>query len=253
MLLEARQLTLKIAEKILCDQLNVTFTAGESWAILGCNGSGKTTLLHTLAGLLKPVLGAVYLNEKPLLNLSRKEIAKKIAILLQNYPDPFPNSVADTVLMGRQPYMHAWLPESAADKKIVQEALKTMDLLGTEAKMLQQLSGGERRRVAIASVIAQTATIYLLDEPINQLDPKHQLQVLNYFQALKNKQKLIISVLHDVNVAARFCTHALMLFSDGKYLAGPVPELFQVDILTRLYQQEIKLLTTNTENFWLFC
>lgn len=115
------------------------------------------------------------------------------------------------------------------------------------------LSGGERRRAAIAAVLAQTPEIYLLDEPLNQLDPKYQIQVLNYFRALvETKNNTVVMALHDVNLATRFCSHVIMLFDDGNYLVGSMNELLQQTNLEKLYGQKMQAIDTELGRMWFY-
>jgi len=141
------------------------------------NGSGKSLSLHTLAGLRSPRAGALLISGRPLTDWPRRALARELALLPQNVEDPFPASVMETVLLGRHPHIARWQWESARDLAIASDALVAVGLAGYEERDVLTLSGGERRRAALAAVLDKPR-IFLLDEPTNQLDPNHQLEAL---------------------------------------------------------------------------
>ena len=156
-------------------------------------------------------------------------------------------------MAGRYPYLHAWQRENSIDYAITKEALIALELESLAKRNVLALSGGERRRAAIAAVLAQTPEIYLLDEPLNQLDPKYQIQVLNYFRALvETKNNTVVMALHDVNLATRFCSHVIMLFDDGNYLVGSMNELLQQTNLEKLYGQKMQAIDTELGRMWFY-
>jgi iron complex transport system ATP-binding protein len=226
------------AGKRLCEDLNVTLRAGESWAILGANGSAKTTLLHTLAGLRPAPPGAVSLAGRPLEAYKPRERAKRMAVLLQDHEAGFAGTVMDAVLIGRHPHVPPLAWETEADYAAARAALVAVDLADFGARLLSTLSGGEQRRVAIAALLAQATPIRLLDEPTNHLDLRHQIGVLSLLTAGTGAQ-LNVFVLHDINLAARFCSHGLLLLGDGAHACGPLERLLNTALLGRLYGCDI--------------
>lgn len=235
------QLTVRIADKIICQQLSLTINKGECWAILGQNGCGKTTLLHTLAGLHQPDNGQVLLENTPLHELSPRKVAQRCGLLLQDYQDIFPSTVMQSVLIGRHPHLSAWQWESQQDMDIARSALSDVELADTGQRDIQTLSGGERRRVAIATLLTQRPDIFLLDEPVNHLDIRHQHQLLKLFsEKAKKENKTVIMVLHDVNLAARYCDHALLMYGDNRIESGTKEEILKEDKLSALYGYPIK-------------
>lgn len=240
-MLEAFHLDIRVAGRTLCRDLCMTARAGENWAILGANGSGKTTLLHTLAGLRAPDGGAVRLDGRDLRAVPRHERARRLGIVFQDMDEHFPATVLETVLTGRHPHLTRWQWEGADDLHIAQAALAAVDLAGFASRALATLSGGERRRVAVATLLAQDPPVCLLDEPNNHLDLRHQQQVLALLaERARRTGHLNIFTLHDINLAMRFCTHALLLFGAGDCLHGAIAQVVAPANLERLYACPIR-------------
>jgi iron complex transport system ATP-binding protein len=234
--LEARRLTVAIGERVLCRELSVTFRAGENWVVLGANGSGKTTLLHTLAGLRSPISGTVELDGRALDRWPARARAQNLGLLFQEYALAFPSTVLETVLTGRHPHLGRWALDGGGDRVLARAALAAVGLAGFENRRLDTLSGGERRRVEIAALLAQDPPIGLWDEPANHLDLRHQSELLRTLAARAQRRGgMNVFVLHDVNAAQRLATHAVLLFSDTSVTAGPAAEVITRDSLERLY------------------
>lgn len=249
-LLHTQHVSVKIGSKIICRDLNLDINPGDVWAILGSNGSGKTTLLHALAGFFPLAYGDIFLGENKLTQLSIKTIAQSIGILFQDFNLTFPQTVWEYCRAGRYPHLAYFKKDSAKDQQIVMHALQKMELDKLTHRPVAQLSGGEKRRLAIAALLAQTPSIYLLDEPTNHLDMRHQMSVLNHFRDLAATQSAaIILSLHDVNLAQQFCNHFLFLFPDGSTLQGSQQTLLTCENLTRLYQHPVKM-TNGAPSFW---
>lgn len=234
--LEARDLTLRIGDRLLLRNLSVAFEAGQNWAILGANGSGKTTLLHTLAGLRRANGGDVLLDNQSLLNIPRRVRAQKLGILFQDTPNAFPANVFETVLSGRHPHLGFWQSESTADHELARAALESVDLADFSGRSVATLSGGERRRVEVATLLAQDAPLCLLDEPVNHLDPRHQTTLLRMVCTRAQRAGYLnLLVLHDVNLALRFCSHGLLLFEDGSTRHGLLTDILDAAALEKVY------------------
>lgn len=236
------QLSVEIAGRTLVRDLNVEIFGGAITCLLGCNGAGKTMTLHTLAGLRPPASGNVSLDGRPLVDWQRKALARRIGLLTQTTDDPFPSSVLDAVLIGRHPHIDFWGWESDVDRDLARAALAAVDLTDFADRDIRSLSGGERRRVGVAALLAQNPDIFLLDEPINHLDPHHQIDVLRLLRARADSGHAVVMSLHDAGLAARFADTVLMLFGDGAWLTGPTASTLTEETITRLYGLRVRQL-----------
>ena len=243
--LSAHGLVIDLPGRAAGQPLDVTVMAGQVWGVLGPNGAGKTTLLHTLAGLRGARAGQVRLLDQPLAGLSARERARERAMVLQDYPDHFPATVLETVLVGRHPWIRFWQAESVADHRLARAALERVGLTGFEDREVTTLSGGERRRVAIAAAWAQAPQVYLLDEPTNHLDLGHQIAILTEVRReVEADDKAAVISLHDLNLCARFCDHAILMFKDGALMTGPVGDVLSVKSLSDLFDYPLRQLQT---------
>jgi len=234
-LLSTERLTIRVGGRILVRDLSVGFAPGEFTAVLGRNGSGKSLTLQTLAGLRPPATGRVNLNGTPLTRMARPAIARQLGFLAQDLEEGFVTTAIESVLIGRHPHLSLWEWESDRDDLIAHRALAAVDMEKLAARHTDTLSGGERRRVAIASLLAQDAAVFLLDEPTNHLDPHHQLAVLSLFRALADAGHTVIATLHDPTLAVRFADRAMLLAGDGEWTAGSATEEITAPRLTSLY------------------
>ena len=252
--LEAVQLEVSIGGHRVCRDLNWRVGAGESWAILGRNGAGKSTLLATLAGLRAQQGGRLSIAGLPLPPASQGAGARAMArvrgYLSQHQIDPFASTVLETVLVGRHPHLGRWDWESAEDRRIVGAALDEVDLGGFAERDVQTLSGGERQRLAVAQLLAQQPKLFLLDEPLTHLDLSHQVAVMDLFARRATTGAAIVAVLHDPGFAARYCRHALLLFGNGEWLAGPAAEVITAAHLGRLYGHPLRELCADGQRWF---
>jgi len=197
---------------------NVTFTVKESefFGVIGPNGSGKTTLLRCISGIFKPQSGVVRFNGSNMQNLSKREIAKNIAMVPQSSAINFAFTALEIVMMGRNPHVSRFRMEGQRDCKLAENAMKLTNTEHLASRLINTLSGGEQQRVIIARALAQEPKLMLLDEPTVHLDISHQLGIMELIRKLnKNNGITIIAVFHDLNLAAQYCDR-LMLMDDGK-------------------------------------
>jgi len=234
-MLECLQLSIRVPGRELVRQLSLKITPGELVCLLGPNGVGKSLTLATLAGLRPPGAGQVLLDGQPLAGLRRRTIARRLGLLLQEEPQAFPASVLQTALLGRHPHVPLLARESPDDLALARTALAELGLAGLEERAVATLSGGERRRLALARVLTQDPAVLLLDEPVNHLDPRHQVMVLAKLRSLASAGRAVLLTLHEPWLAARFAQRAVLLFEDGTWTAGPCAEILSAGALTRLF------------------
>jgi iron complex transport system ATP-binding protein len=245
--LATRDLNLRVGDHWLVRNLTVEFRAGENWAVLGANGSGKTTLLHALAGLRMPDSGCVLLDGGDLFRTARRQRARRIGVLFQDPHHALTTTVRETVLTGRHPYLGRWQPEGPDDHARADAALAAVGLGGFADRLTDSLSGGERRRMELATLLTQDAPLCLLDEPANHLDPHFQVELLaRISERTLVGGRLSVMVLHDINLALRFCSHGLLLLPGGETRHGPLATLFDAALLSRVYGCPMRELRADT-------
>ncbi|SHL14223.1 ABC transporter ATP-binding protein [Halomonas caseinilytica] len=237
--LETRGLIVDVPGRSPGRALDLCMAPGECWGVLGPNGAGKTTLLHTLAGLRAPRAGLVRLEGRDLPRWRRREVAQRLGVVFQERHDEFPATVMETALIGRHPYLSPWQREGETDIAHAREALRRLDLEHLAPRLVSTLSGGERQRVSLATVLAQSPLWWLVDEPTNHLDLHHQMATMTLLEAQARAGCGVVMCLHDLNLAARWCSHLLLLYSDGEACWGPAPDMLEVEALERLYGQKL--------------
>jgi iron complex transport system ATP-binding protein len=236
-------LTVEVAGRRLVENLSFEVGRGEIIAVLGQNGSGKSLSLHSMAGLRPTCRGHIRLLEHDVASSRRQELAKHLALLPQHIDDIFPATVLDTALIGRHPHIGRMSWESSEDFAIAKAALLSVDLETLADRDVLTLSGGERRRLAIAQVLTQAPDLYLLDEPTNHLDPQHQLDALRLFRLQADNGAAVVASLHDVNLAVRFADRCLLLYGDGRWDLGATHEILDPKRLSELYRTPMEAVT----------
>jgi len=239
-LLHVHDLTLKQGDKILLDALSLSIHPGECWALLGRNGAGKTTLLHTLAGVRPTPHGQIKLLNQPLSNWMPRQRARHVGLLTQDASEGFEASVFEAAQSGRHPHIERWSDGSMDDANIMQNALNTCGLHGFEQRRVNGLSGGERRRLGIATLLAQNPPLMLLDEPLNHLDMRWQWCILSQLRTLAEQGHGLLMSMHEPNMALRGCTHALLIQDHGAWQAGRVEELLTPANLEAVYGLKLR-------------
>jgi len=204
--------------------ISASIGVGDFVALVGPNGAGKSTFLKVLAGLIRRYTGQVEFDGVPLAKMNSLDLARRVAFVPQETHVVFPFTVGQMVLMGRSPHQAAGLFDSSVDQERADNAMRLTDTLDLATKPFTQLSGGERQRVVLASALAQDPEVLLLDEPTVYLDLKHQIHFYNIVERLNVEQRMtIISVTHDVNLAARYARR-MMAVRDGAFVADGSPE-----------------------------
>jgi len=233
--LEGQELTFAYNGHAVLDQLSIAAQPGEVLGLIGPNGVGKTTLLRTLARLLPPRRGKVYLDDRDLWRMPPKAVARDLALTPQANPN-WPLTVEQVVALGRAPHRGWLLPLAAHDHAVIEAALRRTGLWDLRERQVTELSGGEQKRVLLARALCQEPQVLLLDEPTAYLDLKYQIDILALMQCLAHEDNLTVVVtMHDLNQAALYADR-LALLVEGHILAvGSPRDVLTEDNLRRAY------------------
>ncbi len=213
---------------------------GEIFAIVGPNGSGKSTILRVLGGTMRPRAGTVEICGRAIESYDRRSLAKLAASVAQENIVAFRFTVLEIVLMGRAPHLGAFRFESHADVAIARKALAGFDLLELAHRHVEELSGGERKRVFLARAIAQEPRVVLLDEPTAYLDLRHVAGIFAHFRELATEGGLaVVATLHDLNAAAAYADRVLLLKDGAAVAAGTPFEVLTEENLRHVYETEV--------------
>ena len=218
MRLRTENLTVSYGAQTVLDGLSLALPAGKITALLGPNGCGKSTLLNCFSRLLTPDSGEILLDEKPIAGFSARQLARRLALLPQHHLSPEGITVRELVSYGRSPWLSLWGRLSAEDNERVNVAMSQTRTRNLADRRLTQLSGGQRQRAFLAMVLAQDTPLILLDEPTTYLDINHQVELMRLMVELKRQGKTVVTVLHDLNQASRYCDHLVVLAS-GRVMA----------------------------------
>ncbi len=221
-------------------EVSIDVRRGELLAIVGPNGAGKSTLLRVLSGALTPWSGTVEMAGRPLGDYDRRAIARRMATVAQENPIAFRFTVMEVVLMGRAPHLGAWRFESARDLAIAREALDHFDLAPLAGRAIQELSGGERKRVFLARALAQRPEIALLDEPSAFLDMRHVAEIFGRFRELAERERIAVAAtMHDLNAAALYADRVLLMKNGAAAGYGRPEEALTAERLSAVYDTEV--------------
>lgn len=237
--LEATGLGLSFGSHSVLKDFNLTIPKGQISVVIGPNACGKSTLLRSLARLEKPNAGTVLLDGKSIHKQPTREVAKRLGILPQMPVAPEGITVGDLVSRGRTPHQSVWRQWSRQDEVAIQNAMDMTKVIELRDKPFSSLSGGQRQRVWIAMALAQETDLLLLDEPTTFLDLAHQIELLELLKRCNEEQQMtIVAVLHDINLAARYAHH-LIVMKDGQIEAqGNAAEVITQDIMKSTFGLE---------------
>ncbi len=237
-MLECRNVDLRAGRRELVRALTLRVDQGQRWVVLGPNGAGKSTLLATLAGVRAPNSGEIRLASRALADWSVEQMAEQRALVTDRWHDPFSASVLDTVLTAR----YRLGADDDAGVQVARAWLADFDCADLIEHDVTSLSRGERQRVAIATAMAQDTALVLLDEPVAHQDPRHQGLVLD--RLARTPRRTLVASLHDMNAAARFATHALLLTGRGDWFAGAASEMLNAPRLSELFETDVVTVRT---------
>jgi iron complex transport system ATP-binding protein len=239
-MIEARNITVRFGEREVLRDVSLTVNGGETLALLGPNGAGKTTLLRVLNGTVPQEGGEILLDAKPIERLSRREVAKYIAVVAQENETKFPITVSEFVLAGRFARGAAFGWETSDDIKAAESALASCDLGDFADRVMNELSGGERQRVVLARAIAAQTNVLLLDEPTANLDLSHQALMFRLVrERCRSCGVAAVVITHDMNLASEFADRVVLL-QDGKVVSSGSPvEVLTAENLMKVYDVNV--------------
>ena len=235
MSLTADRVSWRVRDKLVVDGVDVSVATGSTVGLLGPNGSGKSSLLRLLAGLRATSSGVVRLDDLDVAAISRRRLARRLAVVDQEAATDQDPTVRDVVDLGRLPHRPAWAPMSARDREVVESSAATTGVADLLGRRYSTLSGGERQRVQIARALAQEPSELLLDEPTNHLDIRHQLELLELVAAADTTT---VIALHDLNLAATYCQELVVLRRGRVHVAGPPAAVLTPQVIAQVYEVE---------------
>ena len=250
-MIQIQSLNKSIQKKKILKDINVDIEKGKITSLIGPNGAGKSTLLSTITKLIQIDSGTVKIEDKYMDDYKTDELAKKISILKQTNHTEMNITVEQLVNFGRFPYCKGHLKQE--DKEQVQYALDLLQLNEIKDRNIKTLSGGQRQRAYIAMTIAQNTEYILLDEPLNNLDMKHSVQIMKTLRTLaKTLNKTIVIVLHDINFASCYSDNIIALKNGELVRSGSNQTVIQSNVLRELYEMDVKVENVNGQRICLY-
>jgi iron complex transport system ATP-binding protein len=241
-IIQAHQLDIGYGATRIVQGLTFSPPVGKVTALIGPNGCGKSTLLKTFARILTPQAGQLSLDGVDYASLSARELAKKVAFLPQVLPIPEGVSVRQLVAYGRSPHNSLWGRLSGSDQAHVRQALQRMELDNLADRALADLSGGQRQRAWLAMVLAQDASIVLLDEPTTYLDISHQVELLDLMRELASEGKTLVTVLHDLNQACRYADHLAVMHAGVLVASGAPAAVIDAALVQQVFDVQVQVM-----------
>ena len=240
--LEARDLSVGYARHhTILHHMNFTVGRGELVGIIGSNGAGKSTLLKTMRGLLAPHAGEALLYGCPVDMYGEKDCARLVSYLQQQVAISFGYTAHDIVMAGRYPYLKFYEQEGPEDEEIVRAAMEYTGVWDIRDKAVQEVSGGQRQRVLLAKILAQQAPLLLLDEPATGLDFIYQEEIFRLCSDLCAAGRTAMLVVHELSLAARFCSRLLLIGADGIVADGTPQDVMREELLSRAYGTPVRV------------
>lgn len=243
--IEVRELSVTLGRAQVVRDVSTRVAHGEWLGLIGPNGAGKTTMLRALSGLV-PFAGTVLLDGEPLPSISRREVARRVALVPQDPHTPAELTVSEYILLGRTPHIGYLATEGRADRLAAERSIARLALRPFATRPLGSLSGGELQRVVLARALAQEAPILLLDEPTSALDLGRQQQVLELVDELRRDEQLtVVAAMHDLSLAGQYADRLLLLDRGSVVGDGSAEEVLSEDSLSALYGATVRVLRDN--------
>ncbi|WP_010170200.1 ABC transporter ATP-binding protein [Bacillus coahuilensis] len=233
MTVRCEHVDVNLQSRSIIRDISLGVAKGEFVGIVGPNGSGKTTLLKSLYQEKLLSSGSVYIHDKPTSIIRIKDLAKEMAVLMQEHDENYDFSLEEMVMMGRSPHKRLFEGDSREDVECMNNSIQSVGLWERRRQPYSQLSGGEKQRVLIARALTQQPSILLLDEPTNHLDIHHQLQLLDM---IKGFQLTTVAALHDLNLAARVCDRIIVMHNGSVVTQGSPRKVLTEDILKSVFR-----------------
>jgi iron complex transport system ATP-binding protein len=248
-LIATKDLTFAYADKPVIKDISLNFQVGEFTGVIGPNGSGKSTLLKLIGGILPSPSETVFFKNKELSQYKKKDLAVSIAWIPQEKQMAFSFKVIDIVLMGRHPYLSSLSFEGEDDYQIAEDAMRQTQVLEFAHRSFNEISGGEKQRVMIASAISQKPEVMLLDEPTSALDIKYQIEILSILKQLNEAEnKSLILAMHDLHLASKFCKRLVLLKEGRVFCEGTPAEVLKKEILEEVYEVKVKIIKDDEDD-----
>lgn len=239
---DLRGVSFAYGPQTVLEGVELSLAPGCLHGVVGPNGSGKTTLLDLMAGLRAPAAGEISFLGRSLETYSGLELARRLALVPQEFAINFPFTVHEVVMMGRHPHLRRFASPGPEDVEAVERALAETSLAELRDKPVTALSGGEKQRVVLARALAQQAPVMLLDEPTSNLDVNHSLALMGVVeQRVRRQGCTAVAVMHDLNLAAAFCDRLVMLSGGRVFACGPTEEVLTRDHLAEVFSVQAQV------------
>ncbi len=236
MIIKTKKLSFAYDKRPIIENVDLEIEPGLFYGILGPNGCGKSTLIDLLTGLLKPASGIVEYRGKSIKTYSKRELAKEIALVPQNFYINFPFTAFDVVIMGRYPHMPRFASPSYSDMELVNHVMALTDIRKFKNRYMTEMSGGERQRVIFARALVQDTPMLMLDEATSNLDINHTLKLLNIVSnEISSGKKTVISVFQDINLAATYCDRLIFMKHGTIMATGKVKDILTPEIIGKVF------------------
>ena len=239
--IKIKNLEFSYGKKVILNDINLSFDKGKFYSVIGPNGSGKSTFIKNISKILVPKGGSVFIDKRDISKFNNKELAQTMSVIPQDILIEYDFTVFDIVMMGRSPYKRRFSDFNIDDEKIVEKYMKATNTWCLKDKLVTELSGGETQRVIAARALTQETDIILLDEPTSHLDIQYQVEFLKIFKNLK-MHKVIIAVLHDLNLASIF-SDEIILINKGEVVSKGTPwKVITKENIKDVYNLEVEVL-----------